>query len=70
MTSASKTFGRPPTYHLGAMAVGDTINLPVPTPADVKRVARNTSQYGLRHERCYRCRTNSDTRVITITRVR
>ena len=52
------------------MAVGDAINLPVPTPADVKRVARNTSQYGLRHERCYRCRTNSDTRVITITRVR
>ena len=68
MTTASKTFGRPPTYPFGSMAVGDSIELPAPTPADVKRIARNASQYGLRHNRYYRCRTRDG--VTTVTRVR
>lgn len=68
MTSASKTFGRPPIYPLGPMAVGDRITLPAPTSADIKRIARNVSQYGLRNDRCYRCRTKDG--VTTITRVR
>ena len=70
MTSASKPFGRPPTYPLGVMQVGDTLDLSAPTPEDVKRIARNVSQYGLRHDRFYRCRTDSATRVLTITRIR
>jgi hypothetical protein len=43
MILGSKRFGRPPTYGLGAMAIGDTVDMPAPTPADVKRIARNTT---------------------------
>jgi hypothetical protein len=63
-------FGRPATYPFGAMAVGDICTLPVPTAADVKRIARNASQYGLRHDRFYSCRTDRATRLMTITRIR
>ncbi len=68
MTSASNRFGRPPTYPLAGMAVGDQITLPAPTSADIKRIARNVSQYGLRHDRFYRCRTKDG--VTTVTRIR
>ena len=63
-------FGRPPTYPFGGMAVGDTSTLPAPTPADVKRIARNASQYGQRHDKVFRCRTDRQTRLMTITRAR
>ncbi len=52
------------------MAVGDCVTLDAPTSADVKRIARNVSQYGRRHDRGYRCKTDRQTRVMTITRVR
>jgi hypothetical protein len=52
------------------MAVGDTSTLPAPTPADVKRIARNASQYGQRHDKVFRCRTDRQTRLMTITRAR
>ena len=68
MTSASKRFGRPPTYPLGPMDVGDHITLPAPTSADVKRIARNVSQYGQRNDRSYRCRTKDG--ITTVTRIR
>jgi hypothetical protein len=58
--------GRPPTYPFAAMQEGDTISLPAPTPADSKRLARNASIYGLRHQRVYTCRTIDG--VTTITR--
>ena len=67
MTSVSK-FGRPATYPLGPMAVGDSVEMPAPTSADIKRIARNVSQYGLRNDRSYRCRTADG--VTTITRIR
>ena len=67
MTSASK-FGRPPTYPLGPMAVGDSVEMPAPTSADIKRICRNVSQYALRNDRSYRCRTSGG--VTTITRIR
>lgn len=70
MTSDFKKFGRPPTYGLGAMAVGDTVEMPAPTPADVKRIARNTSQYGMRNDKGFMCRTDMATRITTITRLR
>jgi hypothetical protein len=70
MTFGSKKFGRPSTYGLGAMAVGDTVNMPAPTRADVKRIARNTSQYGIRTDTQFRCRTDRATRVTTVTRIR
>lgn len=63
-------FGRPAIYPLGSMAVGDTVTLPAETPADVKRIAKNASQYGIRHDRFYRCRTDRKTRLMTITRIR
>ncbi len=68
MTSVSKTFGRPPTYPLREMAVGDCITLPAPTSADIKRLARNVSQFGVRNDRGYRCRTKAG--VMTVTRIR
>lgn len=70
MTTASNTFGRPPIYPFRAMAVGDSIELPAPSPADVKRIARNASQYGLRTDRFYSCKTDRARRVTTVTRVR
>ena len=39
------------------------------TPADVKRIARNVSTYGKRHNARYVTATDSQTRVLTITRV-
>ena len=61
---------RPPTYPFGRMNVGDTFGIHALTPADVKRIAKNASQYGQRHDRFYRCRTDPKTRVTTVTRVR
>ena len=46
MNSVSNPFGRPTTYPFAAMDVGETVKLDVPTAADVKRIARNASQYG------------------------
>lgn len=66
----TKTTGRKPTYPFGAMEVNDTLDVPVPTLADTKRMARNTSQYGLRNDRFYRCSTDRATRIMTITRIR
>ena len=70
MTSGSKPFGRPPTYPLAHLAIGEAATLPAPTADDVKRIARNVSQYGLRNDRYYRCKTDRATRLMTITRVR
>ena len=64
------TFGRPSTYGLLEMAVGESKDFPAPTPADTHRIARNTSQYGIRHDRCYRCKLNRKTRITTVTRIR
>lgn len=65
-----KPLGRPPVYPFRAMAVGDTCTLPAPTSADVKRIARNVSQHGLRHDKGFRCKTDRATRLLTVTRVR
>lgn len=67
MTSASK-FGRPSAYPLPKLAVGESFDMPAPTSADIKRIARNVSQYGQRHDRFYRCRTKDG--VTTVTRIR
>lgn len=66
----SRRFGRPPIYPFGPMDIGDVVTLDVPTSADVKRVCSNASQYGLRHDRAYTCKTDRATRQMTITRVR
>lgn len=66
----SRCFGRPPVYLFGPMDIGDVVTLDVPTSADVKRICTNVSQYGRRHDRGYRCKTDRQTRVMTITRVR
>ena len=70
MTSETKFFGRPVVYPFRGMAVGDSVTLPAPQPKDVKRISRNASQYGLRHDRFYTCKTNTETRMTTVTRVR
>lgn len=72
MTSASKTFGRPPTYPLGPMKVGDSFTMPAPTSADIKRICRNVSQYGTRHGKGFTCRLDKTTArpVMHVTRLR
>lgn len=70
MTSDSKRFGKPRTYPLRDMEIGAAVQMAAPTPADKKRIARNTSKYGLLHDRCYRCRTDKKTGMMTITRIR
>ena len=70
MTFVSNSTGRPPVYPFAAMAIHDSVELPAPTSADVKRIARNASQYGLRHDRFYRCSTDRARRVTTVTRIR
>lgn len=65
-----KPFGKPRTYPLMDMEIGDVVHMPAPTPADSNRICRNVSQYGIRHGRGYVCRTNRQTRIISITRVR
>jgi len=61
---------RKTTYQFGDMLVGDTVSFHAPTPEDVKRIARNASQYGLRTDRFYRCSTDRATRQTTVTRIR
>jgi hypothetical protein len=64
------TFGRPSTYGLLELAVGEAKEFPAPTPADVHRIARNVSQTGVRHSRYFRCSTDKKTRITTVTRIR
>lgn len=52
------------------MNIGESADIPAPTSRDVKRIAKNASQYGMRHDRFYRCKTNSETRITTVTRIR
>lgn len=61
---------RPSTYGLGTIEVGGVITMRAPTPADVKRIARNTSQYGLRTGKHFTCKTDRLIRITTITRLR
>lgn len=74
MLTDRKTPGPKPTYPFRDMAVDDVVTLPAPTSADVKRIARNASQYGLRHGRVYQCLTDPTTtgadRVMMITRTK
>ena len=64
------TIGRPSTYGLLEMVVGESKNFPAPTSSDNKRIARRTSAYGIKHDRCYRCKTDKGTRITTVTRIR
>ena len=70
MSDTPKRFGRPSLYSFPDLAVGESVEVPVPTPRDVKRMCSNASQYGMRHDRAFRCKTDRQTRVMTITRVR
>jgi len=52
------------------MAVGQSKDFPAPTADDKKRIARRTSAFGIKHDRCYRCKTDKQTRIMTVTRIR
>jgi hypothetical protein len=56
------------TYPMGAMGVGDTATVPGATKSDIKRTCRNVSQYGIRNEKHFICRTANG--ITTITRMR
>lgn len=69
---APSTYKRGPRANtpLGTMSVGDVYHVEVPTKADVKRVAKNVSQHGMRHDKGFRCCTDRDTRIMAVTRLR
>lgn len=58
------------TNNLNALAVGETFQHPVPTGADVKKATKAASQYGVRNDKGFRCKTDRKTRIMVITRVR
>ena len=64
------THGRPPVFKFLEMEVGDVKEFPAPTATDVTRIARNASQTGIRHDRYFRCKTNKQTRMTSVTRIR
>lgn len=66
----TKRFGRSSVYGLERLKVGDTVAFDAPTLADCKRIHRNASQYGQRHDKAFRGKMNRQTRLITFTRVR
>ena len=65
-----KAFGRPAFYPMSKLAVGESATWPAPDSATIKRTTRNTSQYGIRHDMQFICRTDTQRGITTITRVR
>ena len=61
---------RPPKYPLGTLGVGQTFQMPALTHQDRKRIARNVSQYGMRNDKGFRCKTDPDTLMMTVMRLR
>lgn len=59
---------RPMTYPMADIDVGESVTMPADKPGDTKRIARNVSQYGMRHDKAFMCRTRDG--VTTITRLR
>lgn len=62
--------GRPSTYNLHQLGVGDKIFIKAETPADVIRVHKNISQYGKRNGKKFKGLINSATRVIAVARIK
>jgi hypothetical protein len=62
--------GPKPRAPLATMAVGDVWHVETPTPEDSKRLARNTSQHGIRHGKGFSCRMDRTTRITAVTRLR
>jgi len=55
-------------YPMGALEVGESGTMPYINKGDAKRTSRNVSQYGIRHDKFFICRTKGN--VTTITRLR
>lgn len=60
--------GRPPTYPLRDLNVGDMVLIPAETPADVRRVHRNIGMYAARHGKTLRGRLDRIQGGIVVTR--
>ena len=50
---------------MGDIAVGESVSMPADKPGDPKRIARNCSQYGIRHGKTFKCRTIDGVTFIT-----
>ena len=59
---------RPMIYPMGTLEVGEVATMPADQPGMAKRTSRNTSQYGVRHGKLFKCRTING--VTFITRLR
>ena len=60
--------GRPPTYPLRDMVIGDVLDLPVPTRGHERRIRRNVSMYAARHRKAFTSQIDRDRNVMVITR--
>ena len=65
---SKKSFGRTAIYPMSQMEVGDVAYWPAPDSAAIRNTAKNTSQYGIRHEKQFMCRTRDG--ITKITRIR
>jgi len=59
---------RPMFYPMETLAVGESATMPATNKGDAKRTSRNVSQYGIRNDKQFMCR--SENGVTTITRLR
>jgi len=66
----NKRFGRPTIYPMSQLEVGQSSEWPAPDSATIKKTAKNTSQYGIRHGKGFVCRTDKKLGVTVITRLR
>jgi len=57
-------------YFLEDLDVGDIREVEAITSHDVKRIAKAASNFGIRKNKGFRCKTDRKTRIMTITRVR
>ena len=56
---------RPMIYPMGTLEVGEVATMPADKKGSVKRTSRNVSQYGIRHGKCFKCRTINGVTFIT-----
>lgn len=63
-------FSKSEIYNFHDIDIGATVQMLAPTIEDKRRIAKNVSVYGIRHNRGYMCRTDRKTGIMTITRLR
>lgn len=63
-------FSKSEIYNFHDIEIGAAVQMSAPTLDDKRRIAKNVSAHGIRHNRGYMCRTDRKTGIMTITRLR